>query len=167
LLKFFLNSDTTSHLRGLADEFSESTNGVRVELNRLEEAGMLNSQYLGNKKMYQANTEHPLYGEVHQIVRKHLGIDKIILTIIDRLGDLDKAYLTGPFANGQDSEIIDVVLIGNLEVAYLNELIIKAEKMISRRIRYIHYTSQDWNDDILTSFGGHPLMIWEKKIELV
>jgi len=126
LLKFFLNSDTTSHLRGLAEEFSESTNGVRVELNRLD-----------------------------------------ILTIIDRLGDLDKAYLTGPFANGQDSEIIDVVLIGTLEVAYLNELIIKAEKMISRRIRYIHYTSQDWNDDILTSFGGHPLMIWEKKIELV
>ena len=32
LLKFFLNPETRAHLRGLADEFGESTNGVRVEL---------------------------------------------------------------------------------------------------------------------------------------
>jgi len=166
LLKFFLNSHTTSHLRGLAEEFDESTNSVRLELNRLEEAGMLNSRPSGNKKIYQANTEHPLFNEVHNIVRKHLGIDKIILTIIDRLGDLERAYLTGPFANGQDSEIIDVVLIGSLEVSYLNQLIKKAEKLISRRIRYIHYTNDEWDDATLTNFSGHPLMIWEKKTEL-
>ena len=41
LLKFFLNPSTSAYLRGLADEFGESTNGVRVELNRLMEAGLL------------------------------------------------------------------------------------------------------------------------------
>jgi len=163
LLKFFLNSQTTSHLRGLAEEFEESTNGVRLELNRLEGAGMLICRAEGNKKIYQANTKHPLFCEVNQIVRKHLGVDKIILTVINRLGDLERAYLTGPFANGQDSEIIDVVLIGSLEVSYLNQLIKKAEKLISRRIRYIHYTTDEWDDTILTNFKGHPLMIWEKK----
>ena len=39
LLKFFLNSNTKSYLRNLEQEFGESTNAIRVELNRLEGAG--------------------------------------------------------------------------------------------------------------------------------
>lgn len=162
LLKFFLNSSTTSYLRGLAEEFDESTNAVRLELNRLEGAGMLISHPDGNKKIYRANTQHPLYKEVNGIVRKQLGIDKLILTIIDRLGDLDQAYLTGPFANGQDSTIIDLVLVGELQVNYLTQLIAKAEKLIDRRIRYIHYTSEQWDKGVINDFTKAPLLIWDK-----
>ena len=36
LLKFFLNTSTHAYLRGLADEFGESTNALRLELNHLE-----------------------------------------------------------------------------------------------------------------------------------
>ena len=109
-----MNSRTTSYLRGLAEEFDESTNAVRLELNRLEAAGMLVSNPRGNKKIYRANTKHPMYHDIHRIVRKHLGIDKVVLNIIERLGDLEQAYLTGPFANGIDTPIIDIILIGEL-----------------------------------------------------
>ena len=44
LMKFFLNPGTRAYLRSLADEFGESTNSVRVELNRLSEAGLLGSE---------------------------------------------------------------------------------------------------------------------------
>lgn len=162
LLKFFLNSRTTSYLRGLAEEFKESTNAVRLELNRLEAAGMLVSNPRGNKKIYRANTKHPMYGEIHTIVRKHLGIDKVVLNIIERLGDLEQAYLTGPFANGMDAPIIDIILVGELEISYLSGLIEKVENMISKRIRYIHYTSEQWSDEVLMSFKSQPLLIWEK-----
>ena len=151
-------------MRGLAEEFNESTNAVRIELNRLEVAGMLISHPDGNKKIYQANIKHPLYKEVNGIVRKHLGIDKLILTIIDRLGDLEQAYLTGPFANGQDASIIDLVLVGELEVNYLTQLIDKAEKLIDRRIRYIHYTSDQWSEEVVKEFAKRPLLIWDKNI---
>lgn len=166
LLKFFLNSSTSSHLRGLAEEFNESTNAVRLELKRLEEAKMLISYPNGNKKIYKANTSHPLFGEIHHIVRKHLGIDQVILNVIERLGDIEKAYLTGSFANGEDAQIIDIVLIGKLEVAYLSKLIKKVESIISRRIRYIHYSSENWSEEVMNSFDGHPLLIWEKKQEI-
>lgn len=43
LLRFFLNPDSSAYLRGLAQEFDESTNAVRVELNRFEEAGLIQS----------------------------------------------------------------------------------------------------------------------------
>ncbi len=60
LKKFFLNSSTRAHLRGLESEFGESSNGIRIELNRFEEAGLLHSLRDGNKKVYQANSGHPL-----------------------------------------------------------------------------------------------------------
>lgn len=167
LLKFFLNSKTTSYLRGLAEEFDESTNAVRLELNRLENAGMLATNLEGNKKIFRANTMHPLYEEINGLVRKHLGVDMLVLNIIERLGDLDQAYLTGPFSNGEDSSIIDLVLIGDLKVEYLTQLIVKVEGIISRRIRYIHYTADQWSEDILKSFPGHPLLLWKKNKEFV
>ena len=39
LVKFFLNPTMKAYLRELASEFDESTNSVRLELNRLKEAG--------------------------------------------------------------------------------------------------------------------------------
>ena len=35
LMKFFMNPRTRAYLRELASEFGESTNSIRVELNRL------------------------------------------------------------------------------------------------------------------------------------
>jgi len=49
LLKFFLNPGTNAYLRELAAEFGESTNAVRVELNRLSEAKLIQSTNLGRK----------------------------------------------------------------------------------------------------------------------
>ncbi|PIO48027.1 MAG: transcriptional regulator, partial [[Chlorobium] sp. 445] len=51
LLKFFLNQETRAYLRGLAEEFGESTNAVRVELNRLTEAGFLTTRDDGRTKL--------------------------------------------------------------------------------------------------------------------
>ena len=118
LLKFFLNSKMTAYLRSLESEFGDSTNAIRLELNRLEKAGMLSSFMKGNKKMFTANTQHPLFGEVHNILLKHIGIDRLIEGVIDRLGTVEQVYLSGQFAQGLDSPIIDLVLIGKICLLY-------------------------------------------------
>jgi len=163
LLKFFLNTRTTSYLRDLAKEFDESTNAVRIELNRLEQAGMLTSYNSGNKKLYKADQGYPLFDEIQDIVKKHLGIDQIIETVVHRLGNLEAAYLTGPFSAGIDAPIIDLILVGKLRVNYLAQLIGKAEPLVGRKIRYIHYSSDEWSDLKLQDFTHYPMLIWEKK----
>ncbi|MFM8685421.1 MAG: ArsR family transcriptional regulator, partial [Bacteroidota bacterium] len=55
LLKFFSHQANASYLRLLAEEFEESTNSVRVELNRLTQAGLLQSYQEGNTVQYKAN----------------------------------------------------------------------------------------------------------------
>jgi len=163
LLKFFLNSNTTAYLRSLEGEFGESTNAIRLELNRLEDAGMLTSFSRGNKKIFQANTNHPLFKEIHNIILKQVGIDQIIENVIERLGDVDQVYLTGDFAKGIDSSIIDLLFIGNVETDYLVQLIEKVEKLIHRRIRYIIYDNIEFETLSKNNFKTKPLLLWSKE----
>lgn len=160
LLKFFLNSSTVSYLRGLEQEFGESSNSIRIELNRFEKSGLLKSFTKGNKKFFQANIGHPLFDDIHNIVKKHIGFDKIIVDILEKLGELEKVYVLGAFAKGLDSPVIDLMLIGNINKTYFIQLVEKVEKLIERRIRYIVYHSNvdiDW-----TQFSEKPLLLWEE-----
>ncbi len=136
LLRFFLNPDRKTYLRELANELGESTNGIRVELNRLANARLIESTAKGRTKYYQANIAHPLFPDLHNIVKKTLGIDKLIEGIINRLGNMKLAFITGDYALGIDSGIIDLVIVGDINKDFLNQLIDKTEKLIGgRKIR--------------------------------
>ncbi len=159
LLKFFLNSETSSYLRGLEAEFGESTNAIRVELNRLEKAGMLQSYSKGNKRFFQANRSHPLFGEIHNIVKKHIGFDKIVEQVIERLGRVQKVYVCGDFAMGKNSPIIDLVFVGDIDKNYLLNLVGKTEKLIKRKIRFLIYDPME-KLDVEGFVKGKPLLLW-------
>jgi len=138
LKKFFLNSSTKAHLRGLESEFGESSNSIRVELNRLEGAGLLKSLRDGNKKVFQANCTHPLYLDIHNIILKESGIDRVIEKVIYRIGNLLSVYLTGDFARGKDSPIIDLILVGNnFNTEYLARKVVQAEELVGRKVNYV------------------------------
>ncbi len=161
LLKFFLNSKATSYLRGLESEFGDSTNSIRIELNRFEKAGMLTSFFKGNKKYFRANTEHILYDDMHNLLLKYIGFDKIIDTVIEKLGEVNKVYVTGAFSKGLDDNVIDLVFVGDLNKSYLSELIEKVEKHIPRRIRYIVFTEQEMELNKWLELNGHSLLLWK------
>lgn len=163
LLKFFLNHNTTAYLRGLESEFGESSNAIRLELNRLEQAGMLSSFADGNKKYFQANTAHPLFEEIHRIILKHIGLDKVVDDVIERLGNVLKVYLAGSFSRGLDSQIIDLIFIGDIDINYLVRLIERVEKLIHRKIRYLIYAPDESKQIDWSSFNPHPLLLWNNE----
>jgi DNA-binding transcriptional ArsR family regulator len=159
LLKFFLNSNTSAYLRGLEEEFGESSNAIRVELNKLEKVGMISSEVRGNKKYFKANVEHTLFFDINNIVKKIVGVDKIIENIVNQLGDVEKVYLSGDFAKGQSSNIIDLDIVGDVNIAYLSELVQKAEPMVKRKIKYAVYKKAEF--EILRG-EQEKLLIWSK-----
>lgn len=163
LMKFFLNSKNTAYLRNLEEEFEESTNGIRLELNKFEKAGFLESTKEGNKKVFSANTKHPLFKDLHSIILKMTGIEYLVDYIVQRIGDIEKVYLVGKLAKGQASDIIDVVLVGdNLNKAFLVEQIEKAEKKTGKKIRYILYKKDEFDYSKIKEPGMHPLLVWSK-----
>lgn len=158
LLKFFLNPNNAAHLRGLESEFGESSNAIRLELNRLEGADMLHSEVQGNRKLFKVNAGHPLYNEINSIVKKYFGLDVIIEWIAKRLGNLKAVYLTGDIAKGKDVGLIDLILVGDINQQYLLKLIEKAEKLIKRKIRYLIYSPEEFNTSEEKENGA--LLVW-------
>ncbi len=165
LLKFFLNSKSSSYLRHLENEFGESTNSIRIELNRFEKAGLLNTSYKGNKKYFQANTEHPLFPAINNLLMKHIGFDKIIDTVVKKLGEVKSVFIVGDFAKGIDNKIIDLLFIGqNININFLVELIEKAEKLIKRKIRYLIYSEEEFKEEYYEKKRVvEPLLLWKKE----
>lgn len=143
LLKFFLNPESRAYLRSLETEFGGSTNAIRVELNRFENAGMLVSENQGNRKVFKVKKSHPLFLEVRGIILKHTGLDKIVEHMISRLGDVDYVYLTGDLARGTHSEVIDLIIVGNPDRTYLLDLLEKVEKIVKKKVRYLIYSLEE------------------------
>ena len=135
LVKFFIRAANKGHLNSLASEFGESTNGVRKELNKLKDAGYLVCNKEQNKVIYRANTKHPLYSVLQQLVKKHLRLDEMVETIVKRIGDVQKIILIGDYAKGIDSGLIEVLLIANdINLDYIDELEKKLKNKIGRKV---------------------------------
>ena len=152
LVKFFINVANNGHLRGLADEFNESTNSIRKELNALTDAGYLTKVSQQNKINYQANTKHPLFGTLQHLVYHYLGLPTIIELILDRMGAVEQIYITGDYAKGVDSGTIEVVLVGQeLNKDYIEQLAGKIAKEIQRQVQFY----------VTTSYEGEGLLIYD------
>jgi predicted transcriptional regulator len=150
LIKFFVNAANNGYLNSLAHEFNESTNSIRKELNNLSSAGYLQKSKNNNKVIYNANTSHPMFGVLQKIVRQHLGLEEIVETVIDRIGDVDQIALTGEYAKGIDSGNIEIIINGkDVNKDYLDSIKPKIKKKIGRAVSFLLNQKLDSNSIIL------------------
>ena len=150
LIKFFVNAANNGYLNGLAHEFNESTNSIRKELNNLSSAGYLQKSKNNNKVIYNANTSHPMFGVLQKIVRQHLGLEEIVETVIDRIGDVDQIALTGEYAKGIDSGNIEIIINGkDVNIDYLDNIKPKIKKKIGRVVSFLLNQKLESNSIIL------------------
>jgi hypothetical protein len=163
LVRFFFNPMTRAYLRELAKEFHVSTNAVREELNQLTKTNLLKSEKNGRNVYYMANQEHPLFPELKSMVGKVLGFDQVIDGIVNRLGDLDAAYLIDDYAEGKDTGIIDLLLVGDINQNHLSDLTRKTERYIKRKIRSLVVSREEFDEFVSKLEGRTRVLIWEVK----
>ena len=165
LVRLFFNPDAQAYLRELAKEFNISTNAVREELNQLTITNLLKSQKRGRQVYYMANAEHPLFPELKSMVSKFMGIDKVIEGLVNRLGNLEKAYLIDDYAQGKDTGIIDLLLIGDVDQYHLNDMSRKTERYIKRKIRSLVLSRSEF-ENLIPELENRPrVLIWENNTD--
>jgi len=146
-LKYFaLNPDRPIHLRGAVREFNEEINAVRRELGRLEEAKIIISESKGNKKYFVTNKNHPFFEELLSLFHKSYGLGGEILSNLKKIGDVEFAFLTPAFTQGQyqGGQVIDLVLVGNIDMLQMEEIIHKVQNEIGKEIHYMILKSSDF-----------------------
>jgi len=136
----------------LAEEMKESSNAIRKELNNLTEAGYLEKEAIQNRISYKANTKHPLFAILQKIVYQHLGLDAVVVMILERMGEVKKIIIIGDYANGYDNGTIEVVVVGDaLNTEYIDQLAGKIEGEINRKVQFL----------ITQEYNGKGLVIYE------
>jgi len=97
------------------------------------------------------------------MVGKVMGIDRVIDGIVNRLGDLEEAYIIDDYAEGKDTGIIDLLLVGDVNNYHLNDLSKKTERYINRKIRYL-VLKQDEHETLQSTLKDRPsVLIWKTK----
>jgi len=167
LVKLFLNPGLKAYLRQLAAEFHVSTNAVRTELNHLTDHKILVSERSGRNVYYSANTDHPLFPELFSMVRKIMGIDELVRSVVDRLGNVEAAYLVGDYARGIDTGIIDVVLVGDIDKVQLDDFALKTEAYIQRKIRSLVLTRGEFQGLKEKNSFDPIMLLWDQKDGIV
>jgi len=147
LLKLFLNPEVSCYIRELATEFSQSPNALKGELDSLSEAGYLEREQNGRSVYFKANKEHPFFPEISSIVRKTLGIDRLVDEVVASLGDVYAVYILDDYALGNDSGLIDVLVIGDIDRSRLEDIRYIVERKISRKVRIMDLTSDEFKED--------------------
>ena len=161
LMRLFLNPDQQAYLRELAKEFSTSPSAIKEELKNLSKVGLLFQKQNGRQILYRANTSHPLFPELHSMVRKALGMDRILDSILNRLGELKLTLLIDDYAAGKDTGIIDLVLVGNIDRVNLQDLVGKTERYINRKIRTMVLSEPEYKR-LEDTFRNRPnLVLWK------
>jgi hypothetical protein len=156
LTKLLLNPGSKVYLRGLERDLGVSSNTVRLELNKLSDMRLIaikEADIHTKVKYYVVNTEHPLFGSLRSIILKYVGLDQIVEQIIQKLGNLDKVYLTGDLAQGKNSSFVDLVLVGNIDKRYLYKLIDKVEPLIDKKIRVGLFSPNEFHEEHLKDLG--------------
>ena len=163
LMRLFLNSREKVYLRELANEYGLSSGQLSSELHHMSDAGFLSQDKVGSKVEYRANTSHPLFPELQSMARKALGMDRIIDSIVGRLGNVEAALLLDDYAQGKDTGIVDLALVGNINKRNLDDLVEKTERYIDRKIRTLILSSEEYLG-LKSSLESRPhLVLWKAK----
>jgi predicted nucleotidyltransferase len=167
LSHFLLHPEARDHIRALASEVDAHYNAVWKELNNLEEAGLLQSETVGGRKIFTLNSQFPIIPELRNILLKTVGAGDLVRESLKDLEGIEEAFIFGSFAEGEpdaDSDL-DIMLIGDLDVAQATPVIDEMEKILARDVNYVLFTQEEWksrleNGDIfVTNVRNGPKVI--------
>lgn len=134
-----------SELRRLTGLGSAS---LQRELNRLADAGLVNTDRVGNLRRFRANEQSPVYAELLALTRKTLGVEPTLREALASLApDLKTAWVYGSVAKQSDTakSDIDVMLVGEkLTLAKVLKILVPLEPQLGRKINPTLYTSAEF-----------------------
>ena len=166
LARLFINPANRVYLRQLERELNVSANTVRLELNKLSKMKLISSVEGDDTKVknYVANTFHPLYSNLRSIILKYVGVDQLLEQVFHKLGDLDQVFLTGDLAEGKEAPFIDLVMVGALDKQFLQQLLERAENLLTKKIRIAIYQPHEFNLKLLENIPFVSIYKSERKL---
>ena len=144
---FFLNPNSTLYVNELSEKLDLDKRNLVKKLKELENEGVLKSRPRGNLKLHSINKNYPLYNEYKKIVLKTLGLEKKLKDLLKDIKGVKLAYIYGSYAKDRLNvhSDIDLLVIGNHKIIFLQKGLASLQKEIDREINVVNMDEKDFN----------------------
>lgn len=146
ILKFFFKDPGKEYyFREIAKNLNKEPSHYQKYLDNLVEDRILLDERRGNMRFFKLNKEHPLYEEIKSIVSKTIGLENELKELVDKLNNVECAFIFGSTAKGTENSNsdVDLMLIGDINQDALTTAISSVEGKIAREINYHIYNNQE------------------------
>lgn len=166
---FYTNPAQSYYMQEVGRILGKKPGVLQRALNTLVDRGVLHSEYRGNARFFQANTQYSLYSELRGIVAKTSGVEGALRRLMEQLKDVRVALIYGSFAKGAERENsdVDLLVIGNpkTETTLIKKLRLLEEKL-QREVNYNLYSEKEYRQKRSEDDSFLEEILTDKKIVL-
>ncbi len=144
----------------LVERSSRPQPTVAREVDRLVEAGLLETELRSGRRSVWANTASPIFDELHSILLKTIGPKAVLENQYRGLHGVDRALIYGSWArryNGEAGPLpqdVDLMVIGTGDVGEIRAEADSASRKLGRDVNVSVLTPEEW-DSSQTGFLAH------------
>jgi predicted nucleotidyltransferase len=133
---FGVASDASFHMREIERRTGFAIGTVQTELKKLKRLEVISEIKDGNRVYYRANTAHPLYPDIRNLVLKTNGLVAVLKDALGNGKDVKTAFIFGSFARREEKaeSDIDLMVIGNIGLRKLTGMLTDVAGKIGREI---------------------------------
>ncbi|MGH7583862.1 MAG: nucleotidyltransferase domain-containing protein [Gemmatimonadales bacterium] len=135
LAKTFVEPAREYHLRELVRLTGLAPRTIHQEVDRLVDAGLLAERRAGNRRYLHANTHHPLFAPVREIVLKTAGLGDVLRDALTE-DDIDFALVYGSIAadTPRAASDVDLLIVGSLGLREAAARLRPAQDILGREV---------------------------------
>jgi predicted nucleotidyltransferase len=133
---FGIAPNTALYMREIERQTGFAIGTVQTELRKLQRLDIISKVKDGNRVYYRANTTHPLYPNIRELVLKTSGLADVIKNAISNEKGIKVAFVFGSFARQEEkaNSDVDLMIISDIGLRKLTGLLIDVAGKIGREI---------------------------------
>lgn len=138
---FFMRKESRFYVREITRLIDERINSVRRELDNLKSFGLIKDQIKNNKRYYFLNEDFILFKELQDLVIKsRFFVEKEYTKKFKKLPGVKYVVLTGYFVGLKEKTLTDILIIGKVSKAKVENMI---NIMSKEFLNDVNYTIMD------------------------
>lgn len=155
--------DRELHVRELERQSGLADATVRQELKKLTRLGVVEVRRDGNRTYYRANSQHPLYEDIRNLVLKTNGLADVLREALGTAG-VRLAFVFGSVASATEKahSDVDLMVIGSISLRQLGKRLSGTAEKIGREVNPNVLASEEFarrvgvHDHFITSVLATP-----------
>lgn len=151
LARIYLESDRSAPLAEIAAQLGLDRAGVKREVDRLEEAGLVTTWRVGRQRLVRPNPDSPYYGDLLGLLMTAFGPAAVVGPALAGIPGIERAYLFGSWAArylgepGVAPDDIDVLVVGTPDRGEVYRTASALADVLSREVNPTIISPERWD----------------------